>query len=315
MRCALLVVAACGGGAVVSAPPPPAPAPREIVERLVETVEPKELIVDGDTLYWIGGGDKPGIYTAPLTAGAASTQLFEVADARALTVQGDHLAWTDRRVTGPFPIFRGPRAGGAVTIMIELPDPVWSMVDAGGLIAGSYQLRAPGGSKIYTISPSGDVTELASLEGKTPELVRGRDGLYVGTSLAVEGGKAAIVRLDGTRGPVALYAGAARQLAIGRDAIYFLDHPRDADTLYRLDGKVAKQLATGKFVNHLAEDDDYVYWSDDRPAASGALFRLRKTGGEPEHIAEVGDITALHVVGPYLYWSDARLDHIARLGR
>jgi hypothetical protein len=178
-----IVLAACGGPA--AAPPLPPAVVRPAVEGVVLAAEPKQLIVDDDRLYWIGGGDKPGIFYAPIEPGAQPRRLFEVDKATRLVAVGDRLVWAVATT-----LFVGKKSGGEAAKLVELPGASSSMLDAGRLLVATTMYAGgvgttvvgAGPARVFEVSVSGELTEQLKLTGTMAELVRDGDAIYVASN-------------------------------------------------------------------------------------------------------------------------------------
>jgi hypothetical protein len=301
----------------------PLPAGAQGVEILVANAAgASDLVVTDEYLYAIEGKT---IVRAPHARGATSSVLFDnVLVGNNLIRSGERLVWAAEMNS----IYTALRTGGTPAKLVELTDYPSSIVDAGGLVAGAY---VPGErrSRVVRISETGEITELAKLEGEAPAISMGVNGdLFVATishSAEYQGVVGRIVdgRVEAVRG-----LRGATLLAADGDGLYCVVNEGTTYSLLKVTAGAKEPVRIAKgpgSITAVALDDRYIYWAEFLPewmpganAASpiGKLSRMAKAGGTPQPLrVEVGQITHLVVHGPDLYWSDQRKNVIARIRR
>jgi hypothetical protein len=290
----------------------PQPAPEKF-EEMVATHEPMDLVVAGGELYWVGPDN---IYHAPDRPHSEASVLLDVPHPTTMVRLGDRLVFVD----DSFQALRSvSMRGGESTLLVELPDTVWSMVDSGGLVVATYDPGGEGPTKILRVSGDGRITPVVTLVGQTPEVVRGPDGELL-VSTKVDAGDTdevgVIGRIAGTKWSQ-LAARNGQSIAGDHEDVYFVAAGGDP-AIYRVPrrGGQPVEFATGEgTITAIAVDEKYVYWGEFQSGDPARLMRRAKSGGVAEKLVEIGEITTFAIVGPYLYWNDTRLDQIKRMRR
>jgi len=310
-------------------PPPAADAATGIVDgpadavrvQLDTEVRVQSLAMDEQHIYIsrtaIPGGDRGQIARVPITGGKLEIVVDDLGRPDEIAVAGDEVFWIDRPSRDEDPktgVRAVAKAGGEVREIAVDPriehgltvadDTVyWVLrVEEQGRVGGFAGAARAGGGKIHDwFRDKGPVFHLRAADGHVVFMAHAGDAPDVIYAVAGDGSDLRELH-RAPRGIVALHVADGHvywaQAQFDSLSTHVMRIPLaggEAQTLWRLDGKLLDQVAT---------DAVHVWTSTSAVEDLGEVFRLPKSGGDATRVAESRHVWRLLSVAGVVYWWD-----------